>query len=241
MQHELHGPLGNARYQEYAAHISASGGLLLKASEDAIAVASSMSALLAGIAASGRMLRRDRLPLAGLLQEAWEGLGTATRGVGLDVSRCGDAEVDCDWQIMSQALRHLLSELAPGAAPAGTVAASSIRRGGVHCIEIIGLPGHGLQAPAYRSGAGPADGLCLMLARSLLDLQGAALEVSSRTPGAGWTARITLAPAPAPAARQRRQRQLIAARPPTAPARQAGSAASAAARASAYRPAAPAA
>jgi len=32
MLHELHGPLGNARYQEYAHHISESGGRLLKSS-----------------------------------------------------------------------------------------------------------------------------------------------------------------------------------------------------------------
>ena len=67
MLHELHGPLGNARYQEYAAHISESGGRLLRASEDALAVAATMSALVA----DRRLLRRERLPAAALLQEAW--------------------------------------------------------------------------------------------------------------------------------------------------------------------------
>jgi signal transduction histidine kinase len=67
MLQELHGPLGNARYQEYAAHISESGGRLLRASEDALAVAATMSALVA----DRRLLRRERLPAAALLQEAW--------------------------------------------------------------------------------------------------------------------------------------------------------------------------
>ena len=47
MLHELHGPLGHARYQEYAAYISESGGRLLKASEDTLAVTATMSALMA--------------------------------------------------------------------------------------------------------------------------------------------------------------------------------------------------
>ena len=45
MLRELHGPLGHARYQEYAHHISESGGRLLKSSEDALAVTEAMSAL----------------------------------------------------------------------------------------------------------------------------------------------------------------------------------------------------
>ena len=36
MAHELHGPLGKSRYQEYALHIRESGGQLLKSSEDAL-------------------------------------------------------------------------------------------------------------------------------------------------------------------------------------------------------------
>src|SRR5262249_9908198 len=47
MLRELHGPLGHARYQEYAHHISESGGRLLKSSEDALAVTEAMSALIA--------------------------------------------------------------------------------------------------------------------------------------------------------------------------------------------------
>src|SRR5262245_40371387 len=42
MLSELHGPLGNTRYQEYAHHISESGGRLLKSSEEALAVTEAM-------------------------------------------------------------------------------------------------------------------------------------------------------------------------------------------------------
>ena len=44
---ELHGPLGHIRYREYAAHIGESGGRLLKAAEEALAVIETLSARLA--------------------------------------------------------------------------------------------------------------------------------------------------------------------------------------------------
>ena len=53
MLRELYGPLGHARYQEYAHHISESGGRLLKSSEDALAVTEAMSALIADPAHGG--------------------------------------------------------------------------------------------------------------------------------------------------------------------------------------------
>ncbi|HEX5999779.1 MAG TPA: histidine kinase dimerization/phospho-acceptor domain-containing protein [Hyphomicrobiaceae bacterium] len=240
MQHELHGPLGNPRYQEYAAHISASGGRLLKASEDAIAVATSMSALLAEMVADGRMLRRDRLPLAGLLQEAWKALDNSTREVSLDVSGCDTAEINCDWQAMSRALRHLLSEAIACAPPAGAIVARSSRDGAIHCIEIVGQPPQDeLRAPALcGSGAGPADGLGLLLARALLELQGASLSVSSRGGGQAWSARIVLAAATRPARRRRKPANAAVLRS-AAPVHQGGFALAAAAHAMAGSHAAP--
>jgi signal transduction histidine kinase len=67
MLRELHGPLGNARYQEYAHHISESGGRLLKSSEEALAVTEAMSALMA----DRRRGRRERLVASALLRDAW--------------------------------------------------------------------------------------------------------------------------------------------------------------------------
>ena len=67
MLRELHGPLGNARYQEYAHHITESGGRLLKSSEEALAVTEAMTALMAD---RGRG-KRERLIAATLLRDAW--------------------------------------------------------------------------------------------------------------------------------------------------------------------------
>jgi signal transduction histidine kinase len=83
MLHELHGPLGNARYQEYAAHISESGGRLLRASEDALAVAATMSVLVA----DRRLLRRERLRAAALLQAAWAAIAPTRHPGRSDASR----------------------------------------------------------------------------------------------------------------------------------------------------------
>ena len=75
MLRELHGPLGNARYQEYAHHISESGGRLLKSSEEALAVTEAMTALMA----DRRAGKRERLAAATLLRDAWRDARPAVR------------------------------------------------------------------------------------------------------------------------------------------------------------------
>jgi signal transduction histidine kinase len=185
MLRELHGPLGHARYQEYAAHISESGGRLLKASEDAIAVAATMSSLVA----DRRALMRDRLPAAALLQEAWEAVGAPARDVRLDMQGCLGVEVDCDWQATGQALQHLLGEAAARTAPGGAIAASGSQR---H-IEIAVEPVAATE-DAGRRAAHPAcsDGLRVILARSLIEMQGGTLSLGAGLAAQGWTARIVL-------------------------------------------------
>ena len=132
MQHELHGPLGNARYQEYVAHITESGGRLLKASEDALAVAATMSALLA----DRRALRRERLPVARLLQEGWAALGASDRAIRLSVEGCAGVEVECDRQATSQAFQHLLAEAVARASCGGIIIARGSGDGVRHTLEI---------------------------------------------------------------------------------------------------------
>jgi signal transduction histidine kinase len=192
MLRELHGPLGHARYQEYAAHISESGGRLLKASEDALAVAATMSALVG----DRRALRRERLSAADLLREAWVAAGAPGRQVQLSIDDGGAAEIECDRQATSEALQHLLGE-AVARTPRGGV---MLARGGRSGIEIAagapvaptggraGIPAADCGRPAGHSEGG--DGLRLVLARSLIEMQGATLSVSAGRHREGWTARI---------------------------------------------------
>src|SRR5262245_574712 len=91
MLHELHGPLGHARYQEYAAHISESGGRLLKVSEDTLAVAATMSALMANRGS----VRRERTLAGTLLRDAWgtAAVGTAGRDIELSLTALNRCEI----------------------------------------------------------------------------------------------------------------------------------------------------
>ena len=185
MLRELHGPLGHARYQEYAAHISESGGRLLKASEDAIAVAATMSTLVA----DRRALLRDRLPAAALLQDAWEAVEAPARGVRLDMQGCLGVEVNCDWQATGQALQHLLGEAAARTAPGGTIAA----RGSQRHIEIAVQPSAATEDASRLAGHSTcSDGLRVILARSLIEMQGGTLSLGAGVAAEGWTARIVL-------------------------------------------------
>jgi K+-sensing histidine kinase KdpD len=206
MLRELHGPLGNARYQEYAAHISESGGRLLKASEDALAVATTMSALVA----DRRAERRERRPAAALLRDAWVAL--AGPDVRLNLEDCGTVEIECDGQATSQALQHLLGEAMARTRPGGVIAATGHRTTGACCIEIAAEPsarardGQREEQHGRESLAAAGGGLRVILARSLLEMQGAALSVCGAPHTEGWSARIAF-PLPAgtrPKSRHRR-------------------------------------
>jgi signal transduction histidine kinase len=249
MRSELHGPLGNARYQEYAAHISESGGRLLKASEDALAVAATMSALVADRRGS---LRRQRLPAASLVREAWTAsAGPASgRGVELALEDFDGLAVDCDWQATSLALQHLLGAALARTPPRGRVVVSMSRRDGAARVEIraVAPPGHerrGAAATARRrpdgdaTGGGAGGGLRVVLARSLLEMQGAGLGLPAQDRTEGWSVHIAFPAAATQVAGPVRRvagpatAAAAARRPAALPASRAGSAAASAARASA--------
>lgn len=199
MLRELHGPLGHARYQEYAACISESGGRLLKASEDALAVTATMSALVA----DRRELRREQVWAVTLMQEAWAVAIAAdhpARKVGLTMAGSLSSEIECDRRAAGRALEHLLREALAHAQPDGAVEVRARSQGDARCIEIRVLPPpQPLDAFAPLPAAWP-PGLCgasdrfvagdsmrLVLARSLLEMQGASLRPCA-DPAAVWSA-----------------------------------------------------
>jgi signal transduction histidine kinase len=178
MLRELHGPLGHARYQEYAHHISESGGRLLKSSEDALAVTEAMSVLIAD-----RMQgARERLTAGSLVREAWKGAGVAEPGeLRLATTACNTCEIVCERRATLQALEHLLREAA-GHAPAGTtIEVRGRRRGAMRSLDIR-VAG---QRPGVET-AGPGS-LRVILARLLLETQGARLATGTDATG-GWSA-----------------------------------------------------
>jgi signal transduction histidine kinase len=178
MLRELYGPLGHARYQEYAHHISESGGRLLKSSEDALAVTEAMSALIAD-----RMQgSRERLTAGSLVREAWKAAGIAEAGeLRLATTGCNTCEIVCERRATLQALEHLLREAA-GHAPAGTsIEVKGRRRGALRSLDIrVAGPSAAVQT------VGPGS-LRVILARLLLETQGASLVAGIDDTGC-WSA-----------------------------------------------------
>ena len=182
MLRELHGPLGNARYQEYAHHISESGGRLLKSSAEALAVTEAMTALMADRAGA----RRERRVAATLLRDAWR---EATSDLGGETPRlvlttCTTCDFTCERRPTLQALEHLFRE-ALGRSPAdGTVTVTGRRQAGRRSVEIDGWRA----AVSTPSPAGSSSSLRIILARLLLEMQGATLICTDSADA--WVARI---------------------------------------------------
>jgi signal transduction histidine kinase len=173
MARELHGPLGHSRYQEYAHHICESGGRLLKSSEDALAVT-------AALMTDRRRGRRERVLLSALLREAWEVLEGAPP---LRFSGCEGLAITCERRAARQALEHLFRH--------------ALTLGNVEAFEISQAPHLAgnleIRAPGAPSNEKAASGapLNLILARLLLETQGATLTCS--TSNVGWSAGLGFA------------------------------------------------
>ena len=134
MLRELHGPLGNARYQEYAHHISESGGRLLKSSEEALAVTEAMTALMA----DRRAGRRERLPAATLLRDAWRDARPASQTAKprLALTTCTTCDILCERRPTVQALEHLLREAQGHIEDGDSIEVTGKRLGGLRSLEI---------------------------------------------------------------------------------------------------------
>jgi signal transduction histidine kinase len=187
MLRELHGPLGHARYQEYVSHISESGGRLLKASEDTLAVTATMSVLMANRASA----RRQRVLAGALLQKAWSTVCAQDDRPALHIANCNSCEIECERRATEQALEHLLREAASRLPAGGRIEAKGRRRGSARSIElrIAGCPGTSPPGQeAYVAGAS----LRVILARLLLDMQGATLSLWEDD--GGWAAYVAFPP-----------------------------------------------
>jgi len=214
MLRELHGPLGNARYQEYAHHISESGGRLLKSSEEALAVTEAMTALMA----DRRAGRRERLAAATLVRDAWRDAGPAsgTAKPSLALTTCTTCDILCERRPTVQALEHLLREAQGHVEDGESIEVTGTRRGGRRSLEIRvrreadplawgsdplpirfqtdgGPSARGLTPSAGERGKGsdPRNnaGLHIILARLLLEVQGARLACTMGEDGC-WVALI---------------------------------------------------
>jgi signal transduction histidine kinase len=199
MLRELHGPLGNIRYQEYAHHISESGGRLLKSSEQALAVTEAMTALMADRSRG----RREKLSAATLLRDAWRQADPASGGAKprLALTTCATCDIVCERRPTVQALEHLFREAMGRLAAGGTVEVMGRRDGGRRSLELVVRPEE-IGPPALSAG-NTEDGrdgvdrfpaahvsLRVILARLLLEVQGARLTCNAGKDGLTWSALI---------------------------------------------------
>jgi two-component system cell cycle sensor histidine kinase PleC len=200
MLREMYGPLGHARYQEYAAQISESSGQLLRSSEDALAVTETMSAVMADRLAG----RRERVIASGLVRDAWAASDGGRGSIRLSLSNCTACDITCERRATGQALQNLLRVAAARAPAGGVVEVKGRRRGGARSIEI--RIGNG-SAPAEASEQGPSqDGqgghpypqagsnLRVILARLLLEMQGATLSLWDNEETSLWSACVAFPP-----------------------------------------------
>jgi len=197
MLRELYGPLGHARYQEYAAHISQSSGQLLRSSEDALAVTETMSAVMADRLAG----RRERIIAGGLVRDAWTASDQGRGSIKLAVSNCTACDIVCERRATGQALQHLLRVAAAKVPAGGGLEVKGRRRGNARSLEIrvVGADEPDLTEPSRMQPDGhpyaqPGNNLRVMLARMLLEMQGATLSLWDEEDAGLWSACIAFAP-----------------------------------------------
>jgi signal transduction histidine kinase len=190
MRRELHGPLGNSRYQEYAGHISESGRKLLQSSEDALAFADAIAALTEDHMQRGP----ERLTAASLVHSAWRQAARGVKNVSAQVSGCNSCDILCERQATTSALEHLLREAIARAPVGAKVEITGRRQGDERRLKIRIRPAD-VSAMAGNCGEGRREGLRITLARLLLQRQFAALTCEEGANGA-WQALIVFSPNP---------------------------------------------
>ncbi len=180
MERELFGPLGNARYRDYAAHIKDSGEALLKSAEDTLALSSLL-------VAPSPDTHANASSLAELALDAWHGVAPQAhrRGVALDLQVAVALDVAGDRRALRQALSNLMIEAVQRADTDTRITVWAQADGDTVTIKVC--------APEAKSHMRPGDpSLAICVARALLELQGTSLATSFQPSRNGWQASTVL-------------------------------------------------
>lgn len=189
MTAEVFGPLGNAQYADYAQNIHASGRMLLKSAEDALAITSLLTA-------AGRKDREAAASLRTGLDDALEFLSPtlAARGLRIDGAIDPVHEVVAEPQTLRQILINLLAEASERAAPGAELGVGIIEKGEEIAITFRLSDVRSQIGPQTRSQTGNTpDSFSLLLARTLCQLCGARLEEECTASAFLLSARFTRA------------------------------------------------
>ncbi len=197
MEKQFLGPLGTEKYLDYAHDIHKSGQYLLDVINDIL----DMSKIEAGRVS----LDIASANLSAILEEALRIVEPRTQDdkVGLSIDTVGELQLDCDKRAIKQVLINLLANAIKFTPEGGNVSVTTMIDGKDAVVRIvdtgIGIPTQDIEKLARpfeqvenqftktKSGSG----LGLAISKSLVELHGGALEISSEV-GAGTTVVIRL-------------------------------------------------
>jgi two-component system cell cycle sensor histidine kinase PleC len=179
MTNEVFGPLGSSCYSGYARDIHASGRLLLKSAEDALAITALLTA-------PDRKGMPQSTRLKSVADEALAFTHHDLGALSIAVSSCIDPDMDVvgDSQALRQMLINLISEASRNASSGSTLRIGT--ECGADCVTVsIAIAGDDLKATATGSD------FPLILARTLCELCGARLSTAATADGGrDWTVRF---------------------------------------------------
>ena len=195
MQEEVFGPLGNAKYSEYAGLISKAGGHLLDLINDIL----DMSRIEAG----KYDLRCEPVDAAALLHECVRLVEDSAESAGLSLNvyvEPGTA-LQADRRALKQILLNLLSNAVKFTPKDGHIEARAWRGADGVTLSVrdsgVGIPAGQLARAGnpftqfHQSSGRQGTGLGLALVRSLVQLHGGSLNIESKE-GAGTCVTVTI-------------------------------------------------
>jgi two-component system, cell cycle sensor histidine kinase PleC len=217
MEQGLFGPLGHAKYREYARDIHQSGTYLLEVINDIL----DMSKIEAGRMA----LDIDNVDVADIVEDSMKIVGQAAVEREISLSRHGPSKlmVEADRRALKQVFLNLLSNAVKFTRDGGSIDAHLSRTRGLVRVAIkdtgIGIPESDIiklgrpfeQVENQFSKSHQGSGLGLAISRALIELHGGSLQIKSRE-DQGTTVTCTL---PIKAATDQNEPEAASARPAT--------------------------
>nr|WP_281392921.1 PAS domain S-box protein [Roseospira goensis] len=198
MRHEIFGPLGDARYADYARDIHVSGEYLLSLISDILDMAK---------VESGRMMPEEgRVSVQGTLDSVLAMVRSRALVRDLHVVMAVDADMPDLWmdgRMLMQMVMNLVSNAIKFTPIGGRITLGArLSPDGMRILVTdtgIGIPSDELetvlepfrQSSLTRSSTEPGTGLGLALVKSLIELHGGTLHLDSR-PGVGTTATLMI-------------------------------------------------
>ena len=179
MGHEMFGPLGHPRYEEYVRHIRDSGQKLLKSTEDTLAITSLLTA-------AGEATNSEEVPLATLARDARliVALDEQRRGMAIAYDIGNDIWVMAHRRVLRQVLVNLLSEALSRSSEASAIVVAARSVGDKVTISVT------TSAARLVANDGHAS-LQICLARTLIELGGGEL-IEGRDLNGQWRATTIL-------------------------------------------------